>query len=127
MVDRNMSLDDFFKTRHAELDLYVVTLGPNPSHPAPDTNSAEFRELLRRHFVYWWELEERGKLFAAGPTDVGTPQQAGMAILMAASLQEAEQLAAAEPMHRAGLRINTVRPWQLNEGTAVPVVKAALG
>ena len=46
-----------------------------------------------------------------------------MALLICATLEEAEQLARDEPMHREGWRKNSVRPWQLNEGLAVPLVR----
>lgn len=120
MVDREMSLEKFFETRHAKLSMYVVRLEPNSDYPRDDAN---FRELLRQHFVYWWELEEQKKLLGAGPLNVGTPEQVGMAILLASSQEEAERMAQAEPMHRAGATNNKVIPWQLNEGAAVSIVQ----
>jgi uncharacterized protein YciI len=126
MVDQSMSFEGFMRERHAELSVFVVTLASNPAGPQHDYGSAEGREMLRRHFLYWWELEEQGKLLGAGPTDVGTPEQAGMALLICATREEAEKLARDEPCHRAGWRVNSVRPWQPNEGSAVPLVRQHL-
>jgi uncharacterized protein YciI len=119
MVDREMSLAGLLGTRHPEHQLYVVFLRPTVPF---DRHSDSGAELLRQHFLYWWELEEQGKLIGAGPFDLGTPEECGMAILMADSFEEAETLARNEPFHQKGLRHNEVHHWQLNEGLAVALV-----
>jgi uncharacterized protein YciI len=123
MVDRDMPLEQFFATRHPELGLYVVFLRSIRPFDRADPEAAE---LLRQHFVYWWELEEQGKLIGAGPFSLGTEDECGMAVLLAASPGEARALAEAEPMHRAGWRRNEVHTWQLNEGLAVKLVQDLL-
>ena len=40
-----------------------------------------------------------------------------MVIIRAGSLQEAQEIAASDPMHKAGARSFRARPWLLNEGT----------
>ena len=40
-----------------------------------------------------------------------------MVIIRAASLAEAREIAASDPMHSSGARSFTVRPWLMNEGT----------
>jgi uncharacterized protein YciI len=87
----------------------------------------EGRELLRQHLLYLLELDEQGKLFAAGPLAAAESEgYAGMFILAAGSQEEAERLAYDEPMHRAGWRQNVVRGWTLNEGFTCGVTKQTL-
>ncbi len=119
MVDREMSLADLLGARHPEHELYVVFLRPTKPF---DRETAEGAELLRQHFLYWWELEEQGKLIGAGPLDLGTPEECGLAILAADSLDEAELLAKNEPFEQQGMRRNDVHRWQLNEGLAVALI-----
>jgi uncharacterized protein YciI len=114
-----MSLADLLDTRHPEHELYVVFLRPTKPF---DRESDEGAELLRQHFLYWWELEDQGKLIGAGPLDRGTPEECGLAILMADSLEEAELLARNEPFQQKGMRHNEVHHWQLNEGLAVALI-----
>jgi uncharacterized protein YciI len=126
VVDRNASLDQLLATRHPEIRLFIVSLDNAPGREL-DMGSEAGREMLRQHFLYWWELEERGVLIGAGPVNPGAPEQFGMAVFAAPSRAEAEALAFAEPMHKAGWRVNTVREWQLNEGAAVPLAKKMTG
>nr|WP_280136408.1 YciI family protein [Pseudolabrys sp. Root1462] len=65
-------------------------------------------------------MEKRGIMFGAGPmwNDAEDAWEGeGMVILRAASLEEAKAIAATDPMHKAGARSYTVRPWLLNEVT----------
>ncbi len=119
MVDSSWQLDDFMKNRLAQVQLYVVFMRPTEKQQSPAT--PEGAEMLRQHFLYWWELEDQGKLFGAGPLDRGTPEQIGFCILAVDSREEAEALAHAEPFHGAGWRVNEVHSWELNEGLAVPI------
>jgi uncharacterized protein YciI len=123
MIDREMSLENLFRTRHPEHELYVVFLRVQKHL---DRASLAGAELLRQHFLYWWELEEQGKLLGAGPFDLGTPDESGMAILIAGSFDEAQELAVNEPLHKGGWRRNEVHRWQLNEGLAVALVERLL-
>ncbi len=121
MVDRNAPLEWFLANRHAELPLYVMVLEPTETCPSPGTD--EFFAVLREHFVYWWELEEAGVLVGAGPLEWDTPGT-GMAVVRAASRDEAERLAAGEPFAMRGFRRNVIHPWQLNEGALVGVLRS---
>jgi uncharacterized protein YciI len=59
-------------------------------------------------------------MFAAGPVaseDLQEWQGEGLFIYRADSLEAATEIAAADPMHRAGARSSTVRLWMLDEGT----------
>ena len=125
MVDRTWKLDDFMEKRHAEVELFVWFMRMTPTCPTP--GSPEFMELLREHFFFWWELEEQGKLFGAGPMDLDTGEPVGFAILACASRDEAEELARNEPVARAGARVNEVHSWQFNEGLGVPLARELNG
>ena len=72
------------------------------------------------HLGYQKELESSGVMFAAGPfadDDEQLWNGAGMVIVRAESLAAAEQIAAADPMHKSGARAYRIRPWLLNEGS----------
>ena len=125
MVDRNMSLDDFFAHRHCEIPLFAVMMKAGPKFKGRET--PEGAEMLRQHFLYLWELEAKGKLVACGPMDLGTPDQEGMAIIAVASREEAEAIAREEPFGKAGWRFNRVRTWQLNEGPATALGRELAG
>jgi uncharacterized protein YciI len=125
MVDPSWQLEDFMQNRHAEVQLYAVFMRPTEKQQSPET--PEGAEMLRQHFLYWWELEEQGKLFGAGPMDPGTADQTGFSIIAASTREEAETLAHAEPFHKAGWRVNEVHSWHLNEGVAVPLGQRLTG
>jgi hypothetical protein len=76
--------------------------------------------VLEDHLAFQIDLEQRGIMFGAGPfwNDAEDAWEGeGMVILRAGSLDEAKALAASDPMHKAGARSFTVRPWLMNEGT----------
>ena len=50
-----------------------------------------------------------------------------MVVVRADSLEQAEAIAAADPMHAAGARSYRVRPWIVNEGTLTVKVGFASG
>ncbi len=85
---------------------------------------------IKEHLAYQRMLEDTGVMFAAGPmADEGgeTWSGTGMVVVRAESLAEAEKIAAADPMHAAGARSFTVRPWLVNEGTLTVKVGFASG
>jgi uncharacterized protein YciI len=100
---------------------YVVFMNPvKAMHDPAETHP----EVVRDHLAFHRDLEARGILFGAGPFrdkaagdwNASEWDGSGMAIIRAKSRAEAEEIATADPMHKAGLRINEVRPWQMNEG-----------
>ena len=77
-------------------------------------------ENLDAHLAFQVELERKGIMFGAGPhwsEDEKRWEGDGMVIIRAASLAEAREIAASDPMHSSGARSFTVRPWLMNEGT----------
>jgi uncharacterized protein len=76
-------------------------------------------ESLVRHLEFQEQLEREGIMFAAGPNWTDDEQNwdgEGMVVIRAASLVEAQAIAARDPMHQSGARNYRVRPWLVNEG-----------
>lgn len=93
--------------------LYVVLT-------TPTNGLGPVMENLETHLAYQMSLEERGIMFGAGPFWDDAEEKwegEGMVVIRAGSLAEAKQIAADDPMHKAGARSYVVRPWLLNEGT----------
>ncbi len=93
-------------------ELFVAVSTPQKS---PD----EVKAALPDHLAYIQSLEVSGQLLMAGPLSDETGEEmqgAGMLVLRAASMDEAERLAANDPMHSTGARSFTLRRWLVNEG-----------
>lgn len=86
--------------------------------PAPKTKKT-VDAIRREHFAYLADLESRGILLAAGPfMDAdGKRHGAGMMIIRAGSIAEADRIAAEEPYRKHGLRHHKPMPWQWAEGS----------
>jgi hypothetical protein len=128
------------RLRLAGLQLYAIFMRPTEGY---DVRSEQGRELMRKHLQFQLDMEDRGVLLAAGPLD-GAGQASslsdyrtitgertiidasGMYMVVAPSREAAEEIAKSEPFEAAGWRTHTLCTWQLNEGTAIPVVKAML-
>jgi uncharacterized protein len=94
------------------LQLYVVVSSAR--------SLAAVQEQLADHLAYVHQLEERHVLFAAGPlwTDDGQFSEGdGMLVYRAASVEQARELADADPMHASGARTYRLRPWLLTHGS----------
>jgi uncharacterized protein YciI len=75
---------------------------------------------MEDHLAFQMELERKGIMFAAGPNWTDDEQRwegDGMVVIRAASIAEAREIAARDPMHARGARSFTVRPWMVNEGS----------
>ena len=75
---------------------------------------------IKDHLDFQMELERNGIMFAAGPNWTDDEQNwegDGMVVIRAASIAEAREIAARDPMHQRGARTFTVRPWMVNEGS----------
>ena len=76
---------------------------------------------LPEHLEYQLELERKGIMFGAGPLfeqdKPKGPPAAGMIIIRADSMEQAREIADADPMHKAGVRTYKLRKWFLNEGS----------
>lgn len=86
----------------------------------PTNGLGPVMENLEAHLKFQIDLERRGITFGAGPFWADNEEDwegEGMVIIRAGSLQEAQDIAASDPMHKSGARSFRVRPWLLNEGT----------
>ena len=80
-------------------------------------------EYLQPHLAYHEKLEADGIEIAAGPiwsADGKSWEGAGMIVVEAASVAEADALAAADPMHTSGARTYEISPWMVNHGNPMP-------
>lgn len=95
------------------LELFVVETTPAKA-------TEDVKANLSDHLAYQRQLEEQGVLVLAGPLSDPTGEimvGAGLVIYRANSLQEARDLADADPMHTSGARSYTLRKWLVNEGS----------
>jgi len=94
------------------LELYVVesTLAKTPD---------ELQATLPAHLAYQQEQEIAGFLAFAGPLSDPTGELilgTGLIVYRANSMEQARQIADADPMHATGTRSYTLRKWLINEG-----------
>ena len=78
----------------------------------------EVAKMLSKHLEYQVTLEQKGIMFGAGPMfqkGADAPHR-GMIIVRANSFEEAEKIAAADPMHTSGMREFILERWHMNEG-----------
>jgi uncharacterized protein YciI len=88
----------------------ILMSGPNRSQP-----KAEAEELQKRHLAYMADLHAQGKLILAGPfMDDGAWR--GIVVYRVAGVDEAKQLAAGDPMVKAGRLAIEARPWMTLRG-----------
>jgi len=125
MTDTRISVEDILEASRGMLQkqLYVV-------FTTPTDGLGPVMENIEPHLRYQVELEEKGIMFGAGPfwtDDEQSWEGEGMVIVRAASLAEANEIAAADPMHKAGARSYRVRPWLLNEVTVTVKVRYSDG
>lgn len=88
----------------------------------PAAPMEEIRKLMPQHLERQLELEKKGILFAAGPlfdaiADPSKRPGTGMIVIWASSQEEAVEIAAEDPLHKAGLRTFEVKTWKVNEGS----------
>ncbi len=101
-------------------NLYVVQTKPLVARD-------QILEALPEHLEYQVMLEQRGIMFAAGPLfdkDAETHSR-GLIVIRAQSFEEADKIAAADPMHAHGLRSYTIDRWRINEGAITLQVRFA--
>jgi|GEM_PF-5224623 len=95
-----------------KLTLYVVMSGN-----APDADPAQVRQAWPQHEAYIQSLVAEGRFVLAGSFQ-GT--LTGMTIFSADSREEAEAIAARDPMVAGGFwRAGRILPWNIVAGTDV--------
>jgi len=115
---REATMDDARETAQQMMqgmlgkELYVILT--TPVRPRE-----ELEPMLPDHLAHQISLEKRGIMFGAGPMfekDAKAPGR-GMVIIRAGSYEEADEIAAVDPFHKAGLRTYTIERWVMNEGS----------
>ena len=102
------------RARVARAQVYLIYC-----NAAPPSDGALPEQAARDHLAYLYRLEQAGRLYGYGPVEARDgDSMREMAIVAAASREEAERIAAADPLHKAGLRSNVVRGHTMNEGVA---------
>jgi uncharacterized protein len=89
-------------------------------HSTPTAGMAPVMQNLPMHLEHQCKMERDGILLAAGPhwTEDETQWEGdGTFVIRANSMAHATEIAAADPMHVAGVRTFKVRPWLINEGS----------
>ncbi len=87
---------------------YAVILKPVRQNFVATITADETLEA-ERHFAYFAELQERGKLKYAGRCDDG---YIGIGILEAGSEQEVERIMQDDPAVRAGVMSIAIKQWR---------------
>jgi uncharacterized protein YciI len=109
---------DQLRARVARAKLYLIDGNPVAGSAEPP------QALQREHLAHLYLLETQGRLYGSGPVESETGRPAHeLTIVAAASRDEAERIAANEPLQMAGLRVNTVQAHTMNEGVACYVAR----
>jgi uncharacterized protein YciI len=83
----------------------------------PTGSIADLQPYIDEHLAYYEELTDAGKVYRAGPVfseDGEWWEGEGLIVLCVDSVEEAREIAAADPMHRNGGRDWTITPWLVN-------------
>ena len=67
------------------------------------------KEVFTRHLGYMDQLQSQRRVFVAGPFGDG---KGALIVLSAASLNEAQEIAANAPIHKEGIRKFHIREWK---------------
>ena len=110
---------DELHARNAWAQVYLVRSHEPDSTTGvpPESVSEDRRNYLRR-------LESAGRLYAHGPVEIlAGDSLRELAIIAAASAEDAGRIAVDDPFHQAGHRTNTVHSHIINEGVACYVAR----
>ncbi len=110
--------EDIFKKANLPVKLKTVYLGflkKGPNRKEGDDQTPEIQELQRAHIANINRLAGLKKLIVAGPFgDDGNLR--GIFVFRVASLQEAQELCATDPMIKIGRLVVELHPWNVPEG-----------
>ena len=98
----------------APLKPFAVLYQPGPAWKAGEPMS---RQGLGPHARYIGELQDQGRVYAAGPLGV----EKGLAIIGAASLEEAKAILARDPAVTSGIFTAEVQPFGPRYGGKTPI------
>jgi uncharacterized protein YciI len=109
---------DIFKKASSPLKLnavYLAFLKRGPNRKEGDGETPEVQELQKAHIANIERLAKLGKIVVAGPFgDDGNLR--GIFVFRVASLQEAQELCATDPMIKIGRLAVELHPWLVSEG-----------
>jgi uncharacterized protein YciI len=112
---------DQLRVRVARAQFYLIHF----NRPNTAAGESEAASSLRDHLAYLYKLEAEGRLYAYGPLEVRPEDPAReLAFVAAASREEAEKIAASDPLQVAGFRDTVVQGHTMNEGVACYVGRA---
>ena|SRR2546425_3304874 len=110
--------EDIFKKANSPLKLNTVFfafLKRGPNRKEGDDKNPEIQELQKAHIANIQRLAAMKKLIVAGPFgDNGDLR--GIFVLRVASLKEAQDLCATDPMVKSGRLVVELHPWRIPEG-----------
>ena len=110
--------EDIFQKANSPLKLntvYFAFLKKGPNRKEGDDKNPEIQELQKAHIANIQRLAAMKKLLVAGPFgDNGDLR--GIFVLRVASLKEAQDLCATDPMVKSGRLLVELHPWQVPEG-----------
>lgn len=110
--------EDIFKKANSPLKMETVYFGflkRGPNRKEDDARTPEIQELQKAHIANINRLAEMKKLIVAGPFgDDGDLR--GIFVFRVASLQEARELAATDPMIKIDRLRLELHPWHVPEG-----------
>jgi uncharacterized protein YciI len=110
--------EDIFKKANSPLKLnpvFFAFLKKGPNRKDGDDKNPEIQELQKAHIANIQRLAATKKLIVAGPFgDNGDLR--GIFVLRVASLKEAQDLCATDPMVKSGRLVVELHPWRIPEG-----------
>jgi uncharacterized protein YciI len=110
--------EDIFKKANKPLKwstVYLAFLKKGPNRKEGDGDTPEVKDLQKAHIANINRLAETKKLVVAGPFgDDGVFR--GIFVFRVASLKEAEDLCASDPMIKIGRLAVDLYPWQVPDG-----------
>src|SRR5207244_3311724 len=112
------SSEDIFKKANMPLEMKTVYFGflkKGPNRKDGDDKSPEVQELQKAHIANINRLADMKKLIAAGPFGDDSALR-GIFVFRVASLQEAQDLCATDPMVKIGRLVVELHPWNVPEG-----------
>ena len=109
---------DIFQRANSPLKMstvYLAFLKRGPNRKDGDDQTPEIQELQKAHLANINRLAGMKKLVAAGPFGDDSDLR-GIFVFRVASLPEAEELCATDPMVKVGRLVVELHPWQVPEG-----------
>ena len=94
--------------------VYFAFLKKGPNRKEGDDKNPEIQELQKEHIANIQRLAKLGKLVVAGPFGDDTELR-GIFVFRVASLKEAEDLCATDPMIKINRLAVELHPWKVPE------------